>query len=229
MFIAYERKEALKFIGLIIGFLFLATFLICLEADPAEANDDVSQVEIINCCWLACRGGPGMEFDVVNYVKKGQFVEVMDEQGDWLKTSKGFIYDYYTEPSNGDEKAIKNQELYWLARLVEAEAGSQPFEGKVAVANVVLNRLKSNWFPDSVKGVIFQYVNGVPQFSPVANGSIYREPTKDSIKAAKEALKGRLVISNKVLYFYNPVLVGSNNWIRTRDIEKRIGGHVFAA
>ena len=64
-------------------------------------------------------------------------------------------------------------DLYWLSRIICAESGAEPMEGQIAVGNVVLNRVVSNEFPDSIPAVIFDRVDGV-QFEPVENGTVYR-------------------------------------------------------
>lgn len=119
--------------------------------------------------------------------------------------------------------SIKEKDLYLLAKIINAEAGSQPYEGKVAVGNVVMNRVESPNFPDTIRGVIYQK----GQFSPVSNGSINKKPNSNSIKAAKEVMNGYRVVDRKVLYFYNPDIAKSK-WIFTREVATRIGGHAFS-
>ena len=116
-------------------------------------------------------------------------------------------------------------ELYWLSRIVSAEAQGEVNHGKVAVANVILNRVKSQEFPDTIYGVIFDRNYGV-QFTPAANGTIYNTPTTESVIAAKRALLGEN-ISGKCLYFLNPV-TATNGWIvNNRPFYKSIGNHDF--
>lgn len=122
--------------------------------------------------------------------------------------------------------AYSEEDLDWLARLVHAEAQGEPLEGKIAVANVVLNRVKSRNFPDTIKQVIFQRVNGRYQFCPVRNGSIYQEPSQEALEAARLALEGKIVVMD-ALYFYNPKLARSA-WIRSRPVVRVIGNHNFA-
>ena len=88
-----------------------------------------------------------------------------------------------------------------LLRIVEAEAGCEDEEGKLLVANVVLNRVNHKSFPDTVTEVILQKENGVTQFSPVANGRYYRvEVSEETISAVGRALTGE-DISEGALYF----------------------------
>ena len=86
---------------------------------------------------------------------------------------------------------MSDEDYYWLLRIVEAEAGEEDVHGRVLVANVILNRQRHKGFPDSVTDVIFQYVNGVPQFSPTYDGSIYTVTVTDQTKeAVRLALTG---------------------------------------
>jgi len=121
---------------------------------------------------------------------------------------------------------LDRDSLYWLGRIVYAEAGAEPYKGQVAVANVILNRVRSSKFPDTVYGVIFEYYKGIPQFSPVADGTIYNTPSKTAMKAAQDAANGYAPVGD-ALYFFNPdKAVGS--WIRnTRTYITTIGGHAF--
>lgn len=112
-----------------------------------------------------------------------------------------------------------------LCKIVEAEAKGEPYDGKIAVVNVILNRVNNKTFPSTIKGVILQR----RQFDPVTKGTIHNEdPSPETIKAVKEALEGKTVVSEKVVYFYNPKLVSRGAWIRSRPTEKKIGGHSFA-
>lgn len=88
-----------------------------------------------------------------------------------------------------------------LLRIVEAEASGEDETGKLLVANVVLNRVESEDFPDTVTEVIFQQNNGVTQFSPVANGRFWTvEISEETISAVNRALEGEDV-SQGALYF----------------------------
>lgn len=113
-----------------------------------------------------------------------------------------------------------------MARLVRAEAVGEPYAGKVAVAVVILNRVKSDQFPNSVRGVIYQISNGYYAFTPVANGEINKPADAESKRAVNEAiaLMGK---GGGSLFFYNPD-TSTNSWILSRPVTTRIGNHVFA-
>ncbi|WP_240377421.1 cell wall hydrolase [Bacillus piscicola] len=122
---------------------------------------------------------------------------------------------------------ITAEEEELLARLVSAEAKGEPYAGKVAVATVVLNRVPSPDFPNTIKGVIYEVSpTGYPSFSPVGNGTINKPADAESKRAVKEALtfEGQGYGS---LFFYNPDKA-TNHWIATRETTTVIGNHVFA-
>jgi len=109
-----------------------------------------------------------------------------------------------------------------LSKLVYAEARGEPYKGQVAVAAVVLNRVASSSFPNTISGVIYQ--SGA--FSCVSNGQINRTPNASAIRAALDAMNG-WDPTGGCLYFYNPAGT-SDRWIRTRTTKTVIGNHRFA-
>lgn len=120
----------------------------------------------------------------------------------------------------------REDDLYWLSRIIHAESQGEPYEGKVAVGNVILNRVKSSDFPNTVYGVVFDKQFGYTQFSPVIDGSIYNTPNADSINAAKAVLNGERPVGD-ALYFLNP-RKATNFWIvQNRKIFTTIGDHDF--
>ena len=120
-----------------------------------------------------------------------------------------------------------NTDLYWLSRIIHAEAGGESLLGKVAVGTVVLNRKSSPEFPNTVHGVIFDTKNGV-QFTPTANGAINCIPSEESIIAAKLCLDGAS-ISDKALFFINEALAQSS-WVSdNRPFIVAVGNHNFYA
>lgn len=117
------------------------------------------------------------------------------------------------------------EELYWLSRIICAESGGEPMRGQIAVGNVVLNRVDSQDFPDTIPEVIFEY-NGKIQFEPVENGTVYKDPTEQSVEAAKRALDGENTIGD-AMYFYAPAL-SEGEWINANRVYyKTIGCHRF--
>lgn len=113
-----------------------------------------------------------------------------------------------------------------MARLVHAEAQGEPYAGKVAVATVILNRVASPDFPNTISGVIYDKENGHYAFTPVMNGAIKKPADAVSKKAVNEALAFRGQGSGS-LFFYNPK-TSVSKWVATRQVTVKIGNHVFA-
>ena len=122
-------------------------------------------------------------------------------------------------------EVYNTDDLYWLSRIINAESGNEPFLGKIAVGNVVLNRKRSAQYPNTVYGVIFDRKHGL-QFSPVGNGTIYNTPNTDSIIAAKICLEG-YSLSSDILFFLNPRIATSFWIVYNRPFAFSIGRHDF--
>lgn len=116
--------------------------------------------------------------------------------------------------------------VYWLARIIHAESYGEPLQGQIAVGNVVLNRVASADFPNTIYTVIFDRNHGV-QFTPVANGTIYNTPSPQAVVAAKTALEG-YDVTDGCLYFFNPTSAVKAQWIiENRHFFSMIGNHAF--
>ena len=116
-------------------------------------------------------------------------------------------------------------DLYWMSRIIYAEAGGESLTGKIAVGGVVMNRLKSPDFPKTIYDVIFDRRFGTIQFTPIASGTIYNTPSEECIIAAKIALDGGNTAGNS-LYFAST----TNCWAgRNRPMSMTIGHHYFYA
>lgn len=122
-------------------------------------------------------------------------------------------------------KSYNDDDLYWLSRLIEAEAQGEGYIGKVAVGNCVLNRVLSKDYPNNVVKVIFDTNYGV-QYQPISNGKIYNTPSVSSIQAAVAALEGARPVGNS-MFFYNPKK-STSSWIaNNRRYYTTIGNHNF--
>ena len=108
-----------------------------------------------------------------------------------------------------------------LARVVYSEARGEPYEGQVAVAAVVLNRVKSSSFPNTISGVVYQ----TGAFDAVSDGQINLTPNSTAIKAAQDALNG-WDPSYGAIYYFNPN-TATNAWIWSRPTTVTIGKHRF--
>lgn len=116
----------------------------------------------------------------------------------------------------------RESELSLLARLVSGEARGEPYIGQVAVAAVVLNRVRDAAFPNTISGVIFQ----TGAFDAVWDGQFDMPPTESALRAARDAMNG-WDPTDGCLYYYNP-RTATNPWIRTRTVQLTIGAHAFA-
>ena len=138
--------------------------------------------------------------------------------------NKNNEHSFVSENNQNTETKINENDLYWLSRLIYAEAVGQPLEGKIAVGNVVMNRVRSKDYPDNVYDVIFDKKYGT-QFSPTENGSIYNEPDNECIEAAKKVLEG-YSLDDRIIYFVNHDL-SESTWFYTRTFVFKIGDHSF--
>ncbi len=114
-------------------------------------------------------------------------------------------------------------DLYLLARVINAEARGESLQGQVAVGAVLLNRLNNPKFPKSLNKIIFKQ----GEFCTVRDGQIWLNPSPQALKAARLAMSGWDPTGGAV-YFYNPAKT-SSKWIWSRPVTTKIGQHIFAA
>ena len=124
--------------------------------------------------------------------------------------------------NSGNGTSFSNADVTLLARLIYGEARGESYTGQIAVGAVVMNRLRSSSFPNTISGVIYQPY----AFTAVNDGQINLTPNDKAYRAAKEAMNG-YDPSYGALYYYNPA-VATNSWIFTRKTTVVIGRHVFA-
>lgn len=122
-------------------------------------------------------------------------------------------------PSNN--LGYSEQDINLMANAVNGEARGEPYVGQVAVAAVILNRVKNASFPNTISGVIFQ----PGAFTAVADGQIWLTPNESSKKAVKDALNG-WDPTGGCIYYFNPE-TATSKWIWTRKQVKNIGKHIF--
>lgn len=117
--------------------------------------------------------------------------------------------------------ALTDKEVIWLAQMIHAEARGEPYLGQVAVGAVIINRMKSRQFPNTLRGVLFQ-----PRaFQPIQNGSFFLQPNDSAHRAAREALAGADP-SNGALFFFNPNQ-SRDRFMHARPAVVTIGQHRF--
>ncbi|GAA0444142.1 spore cortex-lytic enzyme [Lentibacillus halophilus] len=127
------------------------------------------------------------------------------------------------EPSAANvPQGYSKNDIQLMSNAVHGEARGEPYVGQVAVASVILNRVESSTFPNTVSGVIFE-----PRaFTAVADGQIWLEPNKTAREAALDAING-WDPSGNALYYFNPN-TATSDWIWSRPQIKKIGKHIYA-
>lgn len=136
------------------------------------------------------------------------------------KTAKALGINLSSSSSTNNSQ-YSSSDLYLLARVVYAEARGEPYLGQVAVAAVVLNRVKSSEFPNTISGVVYQPW----AFTAVNDGQINLAPNDTARKAAQDAMNG-WDPTYGCLFYYNPN-TATSSWIRQKAIHLSIGSHVF--
>ncbi|WP_350343421.1 cell wall hydrolase [Proteinivorax tanatarense] len=129
---------------------------------------------------------------------------------------------------NDDKSAeleLTEKEVDLIAKIVMAEAEGESFEGKIAVANVVLSRVNSELFPNTVEEVIYQ----PGQFIPIANNSFNKiKANEECLKATHEAIQGYWAVPDGTLFFLNEnKVVALPKFLQGRELAKKIGNHSF--
>lgn len=124
--------------------------------------------------------------------------------------------------SSSSNSSYSSSDIYLLAKCIYAEARGEPYIGQVAIGAVVLNRVESSSFPNTIAGVIYQPY----AFTAVSDGQINLEPDDTAYKAARDAMNG-WDPTNGCLYYYNPA-TATSAWIWSRPVMLSIGNHNFA-
>lgn len=123
---------------------------------------------------------------------------------------------------SSSNSSYNSSDVYLLAKCIYAEARGEPYLGQVAVGAVILNRVRSSSFPNSISGVIYQPY----AFTAVADGQINLEPNSTAYSAARDAMNG-WDPTNGCIYYYNPA-TATSSWIWSRPVKLTIGKHSFA-
>lgn len=124
--------------------------------------------------------------------------------------------------SSSSNSSYSSQDVYLLAKCIHAEARGEPYVGQVAVGAVVLNRVRSSSFPNTIAGVIYQPY----AFTAVIDGQMNLEPNETAYNAARDAMNG-WDPTNGCIYYYNPA-TATSSWIWSRPVMITIGKHNFA-
>ncbi len=162
------------------------------------------------------------------YVPIRSLAKAYDTEVTWDAGTRSVdLHSSGSESITHGDSFYREDEVYWLSRIIHAESNGEPMNGKIMVGNVILNRVASEDFPNTIYSVIFDTEHGV-QFTPTINGTIYNTPDEESIIAAKMCLDS-YYISRTALYFLNPALATSF-WVpNNRPYLTTIGNHDFYA
>lgn len=167
-----------------------------IEKEKAKANVDVKKT-------TSTKATSAAKTSNSNKANSQNNIQVFSQKGATLKITKA--------------------DIDLMAKLVYCESRGEPFEGKIAVASVVLNRVINPKFPNTIKEVIFQK----NAFSCVQNGKIVAQPNKSCYDAVYEAIRGKDP-TNEALFFYNPD-IATCTWMKStaKKDTKTIGNHTF--
>ena len=155
--------------------------------------------------------------DAVKYFQRVNGIEQTGTVGPITAKALGMSYLY-----SGTSQTNSSSDLYLLAKCIYAEARGEPYVGQVAVGAVILNRVKSSQFPNTISGVIYQPW----AFTAVHDGQINLEPNNTAYQAARDALNGWDPTYGSI-YYYNPA-TATSSWIYSRETTVVIGRHTFA-
>ena len=225
-----NKKRIIAVIILFITFTIFVSYNIFFRNNEAEAlskygsrGDEVIQIQTKLKRWGYYNGSIDGIYgsktqSAVRYFQSKNGLTVDGIAGKNTLAAMGI---YSSSSSSSGSSSNNSNDLNLLSRLVYGESRGEPYTGQVAVAAVVLNRVKSSSFPNSVAGVIYQ--SGA--FDAVSDGQINLSPNSTAKKAAQDALNG-WDPSYGAIYYFNPS-TATNKWIWSRPMTVTIGKHRF--
>ena len=172
---------------------------------------------------------------IITNVSFNKIASLQRDYKECLVSYEALLHDYeklsnnYKKLSNENRGILydfTNEEIYMLAQCVEAEAGDNNFESQRYVTQVILNRLNSDRYPNTLKEVIYQKSGKIPQFSVAYNGSMNREVKLDTLFNVLDVLEDGTDMPDDVFYFYADYV--TDNWVNTRETYRVVEGTVFA-
>ena len=190
------------------------------ETDLFSLDVPVRRSHVLADGWSFDTGSDAVVRDGSTYVPLRSLANLLGAQVEFVD------WDSPVAVFTAQEADYTEEDLYWLSRIISAESRGEPMEGQIAVGNVVLERVESPDFPDTIPDVVFQVADGFTQFEPVENGTVYLEPTEQSVEAARRALEGEKSLEG-AMFFYAPAL-SEGVWINSsRTYLTTIGCHRF--
>ena len=226
-----NKKKLIILSVLVIIILVIALILIFSTDNEVEAlskygsrGDEVTQIQTKLKRWGYYNGNidgiyGSQTLEAVKYFQRKNGLAVDGIAGPATLKAMG-IYNS-SNSSSSSSSSSNSSNLNLLARVIYGEARGEPYSGQVAVGAVVMNRVKSSSFPNTISGVIYQ--SGA--FDAVRDGQINLTPDSTAKKAAQDALRG-WDPSYGAIYYFNPS-TATNKWIWSRPMTVTIGRHRF--
>jgi len=175
-----------------------------LEKTLTEADKAIAEAEVLIDEYGSVQ--PEETEDISQEVSRKQIT--LSSRGDNIKRGSDLEVSQFN---------LSDEEFYLMAQVVQAEAGGEPYEGQVAVANVILNRVKAGWGE-----TVTEVINQKGQFTKKR-----KEPSDSVIRAVKEALSGKNAVPEGTLYFLNLDICKHSSVSSKKEYVTKIGGHTF--
>ena len=225
-----KNKKKIIILSITILLIGIIVFIVLFENNEVEAlskygsrGDEVRQIQTKLKRWGYYNGNVDGIFgsqtlEAVKYFQRKNGLTVDGIAGPATLKAMGI---YNSSNSSSSSSSSNSSNVNLLARLIYGEARGEPYTGQVAVGAVVMNRVKSSSFPNTISGVIYQ--SGA--FDAVRDGQINLSPNSTAIKAAQDAING-WDPSYGAIYYFNPS-TATNKWIWSRPMTVTIGRHRF--
>ena len=225
-----KNKKKIIILSITILLIGIIAFIVLFENNEVEAlskygsrGDEVRQIQTKLKRWGYYNGNVDGIFgsqtlEAVKYFQRKNGLTVDGIAGPATLKAMGI---YNSSNSSSSSSSSNSSNVNLLARLIYGEARGEPYTGQVAVGAVVMNRVKSSSFPNTISGVIYQ--SGA--FDAVRDGQINLSPNSTAIKAAQDAING-WDPSYGAVYYFNPS-TATNKWIWSRPMTITIGRHRF--
>ena len=225
-----KNKKKIIILSITILLIGIIAFIVLFENNEVEAlskygsrGDEVRQIQTKLKRWGYYNGNidgifGSQTLEAVKYFQRKNGLTVDGIAGPATLKAMGI---YNSSNSSSSSSSSNSSNVNLLARLIYGEARGEPYTGQVAVGAVVMNRVKSSSFPNTISGVIYQ--SGA--FDAVRDGQINLSPNSTAIKAAQDAING-WDPSYGAVYYFNPS-TATNKWIWSRPMTVTIGRHRF--
>lgn len=225
-----EKSKRIAFVILVISIIIFILYNVFINGNTVLAlskygsrGSEVTQIQTKLKRWGYYKGSIDGIYgsQTVSAVKYFQRKNGLTVDGIAGKNTLAAMGIYSSSSGSSSNSSSNSSNLNLLSRLVYGEARGEPYSGQVAVAAVVLNRVESSSFPNTIAGVIYQ----AGAFDVVADGQINLTPNSTAIKAAQDAING-WDPSYGAIYYFNPN-TATNKWIWSRPTTITIGKHRF--